>query len=42
MYSTYVWLGKWLLFQTFDELDSIQDKVTEVDEIRQLLAEEDS
>jgi hypothetical protein len=29
------------LFQTFDELDSIKDKVAELEEIRQLMAEED-
>jgi hypothetical protein len=32
-----VWLGKLFLFQTFEELDSIKDKETEVLQIRQLL-----
>ena len=32
-----IWLGKWFLFQTFEELDSIKDKDSEVQQIRQLL-----
>lgn len=34
-----VWLGKWFLFQTFEELDGIKDKELEVRRIRQLLDE---
>ena len=32
-----VWLGKWFLFQTFEELDSVKDKESEVQQIRQLM-----
>jgi hypothetical protein len=31
------WLGKWFLFQTFEELDSVKDKELEVQQIRELL-----
>jgi hypothetical protein len=37
LYSAYAWLGKLFLFQTFEELDSVKDKETEVRQIRQLL-----
>ena len=33
------WLGKGSLFQTFDDLDSIKDKETEIKEIRRALDE---
>jgi hypothetical protein len=37
------WLGKWFLFQTFEELDSIKNKEVEAQQIRQLfeLGDED-
>lgn len=34
-----IWLGKWLLFQTFEELDNAKDKQSEVLQVRQLLDE---
>jgi hypothetical protein len=37
-----VWLGEWFLFQTFDKLDGVKDKETEVQQIRQLLDDENS
>jgi hypothetical protein len=37
MQSAYAWLGKWFLFQTFEELDGIKDKESEVRQIRQLI-----
>jgi hypothetical protein len=37
--KTQNWLGKGSLFQTFDDLDSIIDKETEIKEIRQVLDE---
>lgn len=33
------WLGNGYMFQTFEELDSIIDKASEIKEIRQLLDE---
>jgi hypothetical protein len=33
----FLWLGERLIFQTFEELDSIPDKETELKEIRDLL-----
>jgi len=31
------WLGKWFLFQTFEELDSVKDKKVEIQQICKLL-----
>jgi hypothetical protein len=31
-----VWLGKWFLFQTFDELDKVKDKDFDEQQIHQL------
>ena len=31
-----IWLGKWFLFQTFQELDSVKNKEVEAQQIRQL------
>lgn len=39
--SKCLWLGKWFLFQTFNELDYVKDKLADANEIRQLLDEED-
>jgi len=33
----FTWLGKWFLFQTFEELDGVKDKETEVRQICLLL-----
>ena len=33
----FIWLGKWFLFQTFEELDSVKDKEPDVKEIHELL-----
>jgi len=35
----FYWLGKWYLFQTYEELDLIKDRALEIQEIRQLLDE---
>lgn len=35
-----VWLGKWFLFQTFDELDSVRDKESNIQQTRHLLGVE--
>jgi len=32
-----VWLGKWFLFQTFEELDSVKDKEYDAQQTRQLI-----
>jgi hypothetical protein len=32
-----IWLGRWYLFQTFEEQDSVQDKAGEISQIRHLL-----
>jgi hypothetical protein len=39
MYSAYAWLGKGFLFQTFEELDCIEDKELKTLQIRRLLDE---
>ena len=33
------WLGKWFLFQTYEELDNVKDKSAEVKEIYKFLNE---
>ena len=37
-----VWLGKWFLFQTFEELDSVKDKEYDAQQTRQLIDSLDS
>jgi len=32
----FFWLGKWFLFQTFEELDSVKDKEAEVLQIHEI------
>jgi len=36
------WLGKWFLFQTFEELDSVKDKEYDAQQTRQLIDSLDS
>jgi hypothetical protein len=36
-----IWLGSWYTFQTFKELDEVEDKMSYTQEVRDLL-EEDS
>jgi hypothetical protein len=36
------WLGRWFLFQTFEDLDSIKDKSADIQQIRSLLDEKDA
>lgn len=41
-FYNYVWLGKWFLFQTFEELDSVKDKEYDAQQTRQLIDSLDS
>lgn len=35
-----IWLGRRDLFQTFEDLDSVEDKVADVQAIRQILTDD--
>jgi hypothetical protein len=37
-----LWLGKWFLFQTFEELDSVKDKEYDAQQTRHLIDSLDS
>jgi hypothetical protein len=37
-----LWLGRWYLFQTFEELDSVKDKQAEIKEIRHVIDDANS
>jgi hypothetical protein len=36
------WLGRWFLYQTFEELDSVKDKEYDAQQTRQLIDSLDS
>ena len=40
--AVYAWLGKWFLFQTFEELDSVKDKEYDAQQTRHLIDSLDS